>query len=171
MASIDYPLAFDDMNIKGISYIKNYLERLDIETEFCALFLIEDVDKILNDYGRLCRFNNQIELINIFEVLINNSIFSVLCGNNAREFKIKKDQFNIINQSLSESNLAEINLLIDKSVSTVISDLKIENMQLIEYINKYKVIFKQIILNALKNNCLNNIIVVEEEKGEKLKIA
>lgn len=36
--SIDYPLALDDMDVKGIYYVKNYIESIDIENRFCNLF-------------------------------------------------------------------------------------------------------------------------------------
>jgi len=34
MASIDYPLAVDDMSLQGVFYIRQYLERLHIESQF-----------------------------------------------------------------------------------------------------------------------------------------
>ncbi|WP_169834292.1 DUF6179 domain-containing protein [Paenibacillus donghaensis] len=43
MASIDYPLAIDDMRLQGIFYIKQYLERLQMETKFCHFFSHEDL--------------------------------------------------------------------------------------------------------------------------------
>ncbi|WP_055666173.1 DUF6179 domain-containing protein [Desnuesiella massiliensis] len=167
MASIDYPLVFDDMSVRGISYIKNYLEHLDIETEFCNFFSGEDIDKILNGFGKMCRLNHTIELINIFELLINNSIFSVLCGNKAGQLTITKSQYDMINENLKGMNLTRINALINKAVETIITDLQISNSLLIEYINNYKELFIKRVLNALENNCLNSLIVVEYEDSKK----
>ena len=43
MASIDYPLAIDDMTIQGVYYLKQYLTYLKIETEFCQMFNQDDL--------------------------------------------------------------------------------------------------------------------------------
>lgn len=167
MASIDYPLVFDDMRVRGISYIRNYLEHLDIETEFCRFFLEEHIEKILVGFGRMCRLNHSIELINIFEILINNSIFSVLCGNNASQPNITKEQYNMISEKLKLTDLNMVNALINKAVKTVITDLQISNPLLIDYINNYKELFIKRIKNALENDCLSSLIVVEGEESEK----
>ncbi len=81
MGSIDYPLTFDDMSIRGINYIKNYLNTLEVETFFCKFFSNNDIVKTLKQYGYIYNTDYRLELINVFEVLINNSIFSVLSGN------------------------------------------------------------------------------------------
>lgn len=168
MASIDYPLVFDDMRARGISYIKNYLENLNIETEFCRFFFEEDINKVIIGFGRMCRLNHNIELINVFELLINNSIFSVLCGSNAGQLNITKDQYNVLREKFQLTALSTINTLIDKAVETVIIDLQISNLLLIDYINNYKELFRKRILNALENDCLNSLIVVEEEDNEEI---
>lgn len=171
MASIDYPLVFDDMSVRGISYIKNYLEHLDIETEFCSFFSVENIDKILNGFGKMCRLNHTIELINIFELLINNSIFSVLCRNKAGQLNITKGQYDIVNENLKGMDLTRINALINKAVETIITDFQISNPLLIEYINNYKELFIKRVLNAIKNHCLNGLIVIEHEDSKKYTFA
>lgn len=162
MGSIDYPLIFDDMSVRGVTYIKNYLEHLEIETELCKLFSEEDINKMLFGYEKMCRLSHNIELINIFEILINNSIFSVLCGNEASQLNITKYQFNKVNQKVKE--LTQTDKLINEAVRKVICDLKINNELLIEYINNYKELFKGRIRNVLKNNRLDTFIVVENKE-------
>lgn len=171
MASIDYPLVFDDMRVRGISYIKNYLEHLDVETEFCRYFLEEDIKKILIGFEKMCRLSHNIELINIFEVLINNSIFSVLCGNKAGELNITKSQYYMLSEEFKRRDLTTISVIINKAVEIVISDLQIINHVLIDYINNYKELFRQRILYALENDCLKSMIVVEEEEKQKYTFA
>lgn len=171
MASIDYPLVFDDMSVRGISYIKNYLEHLDIETEFCRYFLREDIKKTLIGFEKMCRLNHNIELINIFEILINNSVFSILCGNKASELSIIKEQYNRVSQKFKQGDITTIYALINKAVETVIADLQISNPLLIDYINNYKKLFVERILNALQNDCLSSLIVIEEEEKERYSFA
>jgi len=74
MASIDYPLAIDDMKLQGVFYIKQYLERIKLETGFCATYERQELLNLLASFGRECRFNYRIELFNIFELVLNNAI-------------------------------------------------------------------------------------------------
>ncbi|GKX67138.1 DUF6179 domain-containing protein [Inconstantimicrobium mannanitabidum] len=167
LASIDYPLVFDDMKVRGVSYIKNYLEHLDIETEFCRFFLIENIKKLLIGYEKMCRLNHNIELINIFEIVINNSIFSVLSGNKAAELFINKNQFKFLEEKLGVNNKKAIYSFINIAVQTVIDELKIINPFLLDYIDKYKEQLKKRVINVVDNNCLRSIMVVEEEEVQK----
>lgn len=171
MASIDYPLVFDDMKVRGISYIKNYLEHLDIETEFCKYFLEEDINRILSGFGKMCRLDHSIELINIFELVINNSIFSGLCNNKAAQLRITEHQYATISRKLKLMDLATINILINKAVETVIMDLKIKNPLLIDYITNYKELFVKRISNALENDSLSSMVVVEKEYDKRYTFA
>lgn len=165
MGSIDYPLVFDDMTVRGVTYIKNYLEYLEIETEFCKLFSEEEINKILAQYEKMCRLSHNIELINIFEILINNSIFSVLCGNEAKQLNITKYQFNKINEKLKR--LTNIDELINEAICRVVDDLKIKNKFLIGYINNYKKLFEKRIISVLENDHLDTFIVVENKEEVK----
>ncbi|MDT8716824.1 hypothetical protein IAI10_09150 [Clostridium sp. 19966] len=167
MASIDYPLVFDDMRVRGISYMGNYLENLNIETKFCKLFSEETINKLLEGFGRLCRLNHRIELINIFEVLLNNSIFSGMCGKNADELFISYEEFYQLNKRIINIDVFSVNLLVDKAVEKIIIDMKIEDKKLIDYITSYKELFKKRISNALKNNCLNSLVVIEQAEAKK----
>ncbi|MCY8281490.1 DUF6179 domain-containing protein, partial [Bacillus inaquosorum] len=93
MASIDYPLATDNMQLQGVFYIKQYLERLLIETRFCHFFNHQDLMYVLTNFGRICRFNYRIELFNIFELMINNAVFSLISGSGANQVRISEVQY------------------------------------------------------------------------------
>lgn len=169
MGSIDYPLIFDDMSVRGVTYIKNYLEHLEIETEFCRLFSEEEISKTLVGYEKMCRLSHNIELINIFEILINNSIFSVLCGNDASQLNITKYQFNKINEKLKK--LTHIDELINEAICRIVDELKINNESLMVYINNYKKLFKKRLISVLENNRLDTFIVVENKEEVKYSFA
>ncbi|MCM1991822.1 DUF6179 domain-containing protein [Oceanirhabdus seepicola] len=164
MGSIDYPLTFDDMSIRGINYIKNYLNTLEIETFFCKFFNTEDIIKILNHYGDIYNIDYRVALINVFEVLINNSIFSVLSGNDGWNLNISKLNYKILNKKLRSLNANEINILVGKAVEKVIKDLGITRGDLIDYMNNYKSIFIPRLLSSLENGNLQNMVVIEREE-------
>jgi len=164
MASIDYPLVFDDMNIRGIFYIKHYLENLETETEFCRLYTKEDITKVLANYGRIYSIDYRTSLINLFEILINNLIFSVLSGNNGDILTISKPQYDFLNSKLSSSSPNEINSLVDEATEKIIKGCSIKQLKLIDYIRKYKTILEVRVLSAVKNGSLHNIILTDDEE-------
>lgn len=94
MASIDYPLAIDDMRLQGVFYIKQYLERLQMETRFCHFFSHQDIMYILINFGKINRFNYQIELFNIFELMINNAVFPSCLAGKRRMSEFRKYSLN-----------------------------------------------------------------------------
>nr|WP_067932872.1 DUF6179 domain-containing protein [Alicyclobacillus kakegawensis] len=93
MASIDYPLGMDNMRLQGIVYIQHYLERLQLENEFCLRFNPDALIHMMESFGRLHRFDYRIELFNIFELSLHNSLFSILSGGDADQVQISTHQF------------------------------------------------------------------------------
>jgi len=161
MGSIDYPLVFDDMNISGIFYIKQYLEKLEIETKFCSIFDREDTIKVLENYGKAYNIVYTEALINIFEILINNSICSVILGNNANGLIISEFQSKLLKEKLSSLSFFQLSYLVNEAVEKIIETLYIDKSELIDYIHRYKTIFMHRMVNALENSNLNYIIIAD----------
>ncbi|MEN6328176.1 MAG: DUF6179 domain-containing protein, partial [Syntrophomonas sp.] len=162
MASIDYPLLFDDMRIKGIFYIKQYLEKLEIETEFCSLFAIEDIDNLLLNYGRVYDLDYREALINIFEVLLTNSIFSALY-NNANKLCITKHQYEILLEKIKALDHTLYSSLINEAIEALLNELRIAHPELKNYIRKFKSVLMPRFLNALDHDSLSNVIILDIE--------
>lgn len=162
-SSLDYPLIFDDMNVRGVFYMRNYLENLNIETQFCRLFSKEDIDKTLAAYGRTCRIDYKEAPVNLFEILVNNSIFSSLSGNDAGKLTITPPQYEIIQRQLAGLNYIQMDDVFNKAVEKLIMDLCIGWRKLAEYIYRYKKDFVFRVLQAVENNNLNNIVLTSKE--------
>ncbi len=161
--SLDYPLIFDDMNVRGVFYIKNYLKNLDIETRFCRLFSKADIAKTLVAYGRTCRIDYKESPVNLFEILVNNSIFSALSGNTADKLLITVSQYEILLRRLTGLDYRQMEGVIGAGVEKLCLDLRIEQKALIEYIRRYMKDFVFRVHNAVKNNNLKNIVMVSGE--------
>jgi len=168
MASIDYPLAIniDDRSIRGVLFIKKYLEYINIENQFCNYFSKEDIEKILRIFGRNIKMEYRIELINIFELVFNNSAFSTLAGKSSRNLAINKYDYQLISEQLTRLNSSMINLLINDTVKKMIAALNISNPDMLDYIDKYKDIFIKRVINAVNNDSLSSIIVTEKEEEQ-----
>lgn len=166
VADIDYLLVFEDWDARGVFFIKQYLETLDIENDFCKFFDIEEVIQTLINYGRVCRIDYKTSLTNIFEVVINNSIFSVMAGNRADKLTISNYQFEFLNSKLSSLTGEEIDFIVKVAIERVIEELDINQEELIDYINRYKTILVPRIINAVENESLHNIVIAGEETIE-----
>ncbi|RXZ78595.1 hypothetical protein EBB07_26150 [Paenibacillaceae bacterium] len=166
MASIDYPLAIDDMRLQGVFYMKQYLERLQLETAFCVLFDQQELLNLLTNYGREWRFNYQIELFNIYELILNNAIFSTLSGGNANEIRISKSQYLRLQQQFTNLTESQIRSVISNAMGRLQQQLPIST-QLKAYMDGCTADLATRVVNAAKHNSLRAIIIAEKEAGGK----
>ena len=144
-ADIDYPLIFDDWDMVGLYYMKNYLWNLYVENEICNKFDNKDIHKILKTYGDIYKIDYRDLLINIFEMTINNAVFSILCNSNSLE--IEKEEFEKLNNNLKKITTEEFRELIEEIIS---SDNIYEKITLInKKINSIKDY-----VDMLKSDCL-----------------
>lgn len=163
MASIDYPLTIDDIRIQGVFYIKQYLTRLKVETEFCRLFNQEELQIILINYGKICRFDYRIELFNIFRLIFNNAVFSVLSGGNANQLRISEDQYKQLYNLFTQSNDSQINSIIYRAIDQLGKGLNISETYLRDYMEHCGVDLIQMIINAVNHNNLQTLIIMDRE--------
>lgn len=164
MASIDYPLAIDDMSIQGVYYLKQYLTHLKMETKFCLLFNQDDLNQILVNYGRICGFDYRIELFNIFELVLNNAIFSVLSGGgHANQIKISINQYKQLEDLFNKLDDRQMQSIILKAVDRLRHHFNINDPQMTDYLNQCGTNLVQRIKNVVKHNRLETVVIVEKE--------
>ncbi|BFH15143.1 DUF6179 domain-containing protein [Paenibacillus melissococcoides] len=166
MASIDYPLAIDDMRLQGVFYIKQYLERLKLETEFCAMFDRQHLLDLLVHYGRECRLNYRIELFNIYELMLNNAIFSILSGGDAYSIRISGNQFARLEQQFMSLEEGRIRSVISDAMERLQQEMALHS-QLMEYMDGCKEDLVQRVANAAKHGSLRTVIITEREAEAK----
>lgn len=159
-ADIDYPLAFDDWNVTGVYYIKNYLWNLYVENEICSKFNNNNIEKILKSYGDIYKIDYRDLLINVFEMTINNAVFSILCNNSSLE--ISKKDFEKLNNNLKKINKEEVNTLISLTINKIIKDYDLEEYE-INYLKRYEDNLINLIFDALKRDNLMNLLVITDK--------
>jgi hypothetical protein len=166
MASIDYPSAIDDLRLQGVFYIRQYLERLKMETRFCHLFSQQDMLELLTNYGKVCRFDYRIELFNIFELVLNNAVFSILSGGDANQVRISAYQYNQLNRMFTRLNASQIASAIHKAMDRLQHDLKTDP-PLTDYMNQCRNNLIQRVINAANHSSLETVIIMEKEEKPK----
>lgn len=160
---IDYPAALSGelLNYKGIFYIREYLIYIRLENEFCSLFDMKDVRKLIRTFA----LNNKIEetdlMENIFEIVFCNAFFSTFICSGKIDLFIKRNQYKIIAGNFSGADDKTVTFLIRKHILKLIVSLGIENPLLRDYIFRYNRQFAKNILSAVKNNYLKNYITFE----------
>lgn len=164
---IDYPLLFDDMKARGIFYIKEYLEKLKMENEFCNYFNKIDIQTLFIDYASVYKIDPIKFPINIFEIVLINNIFSVLSGNEPSIIILSKLQGTMIINNLKSMDSIEINMSISEAIKKIIKYFHEENTTLAEYIKNYINILVPRILTAAKNNNLSNIVITSTKDEPK----
>lgn len=137
-ASIDYPLLYDDQKAKGVFYIRQYLERLALETEFCRFFRREEIIKTLENYGRAYNIVYEETLINVCEIVITNAVFSFLAGNTVPGLAISCLQYEILSEKLQRINPAELPALITAALQEIINIYPVRQAKLREYLLNYQ---------------------------------
>jgi hypothetical protein len=169
-ASMDYPLAFDDMTIRGIFYIRQYLEKLQLETRFCSAFSLKSILELLQDYGRKFSIDITYTPFNLFETLFDQSVFSVLSGSGIGEITVYRQKFEHLNQVLYGKSHKNIQSLIDDAVNRVADKFDITDTKMIDYMNRYKTQFAKRFIIAFKNGNLSNMVIIDGENSDDGKI-
>ena len=158
-ANIDYPLAFDDWNVKGLYYMKNYLWNLYLENNICNKFENEDINLILKSYGENNDINYRDLLINIFEMSITNLVFAKLINKNS--LQIKNEEFEILNEKLKNLKEGQIEITIKEIIEKIISDYNFNEFEQL-YIKNYQKILIENTIRELKRNNLKNLLVITD---------
>ncbi|WP_446897131.1 DUF6179 domain-containing protein [Clostridium sp. LBM24168] len=165
VSSMDYPLTFDDMSIKGIFYIKQYLEKLKLETDFCRLFGDALVKKILLNYGIKYRADVFELPVNVFQVVFDQCFFLVLCGSSEKRTAVSIVEFNMVEKILSSKNQDELLNAADNVLKKIIDKYHIKDSLLVDYLNKYGNSFRIRFSKACSSGNLSSMVIVEEQES------
>ncbi len=137
-----------------------------METDFCFLFSPADINQLLRDYGRVYRIDIAESLINVFEILFINSVFSFLAGNRPGDLSISKPQLNMLQHHFDALDSAQYPLVISHTIDKLLDLLGLANPAFLNYIEGFVPLFMPRFVNALENNCLANVIIATQPRQE-----
>jgi len=156
---IDYPLVFDDMSRSGIIYIKNYLELLRIETQFCRCFDEREVNMVLEEFARRHDLDLNDAPLNLFELLFQQSVAATLCGTETM-LRIESKHIEQLQNKLRNANSQQVRAIVQEALNRVISKLNINSPELWDYLKRYEKMFTARFLEAFKHDNLEEMFVV-----------
>ncbi|APH23658.1 TPA: DUF6179 domain-containing protein [Clostridium botulinum] len=162
--SIDYQLYIDTMNFIGIEYVYNYLYDLSLENEFCNKFDIGEINKLLKGYDKNC----QLLLINIFELVLINSLGLIICNKDLSSLNINNLDREIIKNKLEKLSIGKLKAELIKDSEICLEVLEIKNAKLMTYIKKGILNIALLINERIKLNKLETVFISfnEEEPNE-----
>ena len=151
----DYQLYMDNVNYKGIEYINYYLETLNLENEFCYNFDICEINELLKGYDKNC----ELLLINIFELVLINSLGLVICGKSLKNLNINNIDREQIKNKLDKLSLEELQGALLKYAKTCCEILDIRNKALVNYITKSTLKITSLVYESIKLNKLETVFL------------
>ena len=164
--SIDYPLAIDDWDVRGVKYMYIYMKHLIIENKFCKIFGDEKIEKLLYNFGKKIRMDYKVELINIFELTYHNAIFMLLAGEKVLDLVLTSRNYKVLIKKLEKLNDKQMEVLIRKCAYQLLIELDIQDEEIKNYIFEClpDLIYR---LNTNRDNkSLQSMIIEEAEEKE-----
>lgn len=155
----DYPL-YNNLigKLDGIEFIKEYLNSIYLENTFCKKFSKEKIEYLLygysHDYPKL--------IINIFEIVLLETIACKLAKRNIRDLAVSIAELNKIYELLENKEKTEVKDIITKAYQDVLFELKLDNEEYKEYIERNIDSIIGIIINSIKQKTLNKVFITQK---------
>ena len=155
----DYPL-YNNLigKLEGIEFIKEYINSIYLENEFCNKFSEEKIEDLLYSYS-----NEYEELIaNIFEIIFLEVIACKLVKRNIYDLKITEIELDKIYKLFKDKDNIEIDKIIRDTWKEISNELIAENQDLQKYIEKNINYIIDIIINGVRQNTLDKVFIIQK---------
>lgn len=154
--SIDYwPLYPISEKLKGISYIEEYIHRLQIENDFLNCFDCDSVSSLyqiyIPDYAE--------SLFNLCEPVLNNAIGLGMIRQDIRKLNVSASERNAILHMLENQTPEYIQKLIGESVKYVSSKTGMTDKNEVDYLIKAASGLQARVYEALRHQDLSHIFI------------
>lgn len=155
----DYPLYNSVIGkLEGIEFIKEYVNSLYLENQFCKKFSEEKIKYLLygysHDYKEL--------IINIFEIVLLEVIACKLVQRDIQDLSISTSELNEIYLMLKNKDKSEVENIINQVYKEICNELILDNEELQKYIKKNLSSVVEIITNAAKQDTLDKIFITQK---------
>ncbi|MEW9094601.1 MAG: DUF6179 domain-containing protein [Clostridiaceae bacterium] len=153
--SIDYPLAIDEMDLVGIEYIEDYLNKIILENKFCSYFDGSEIKALLKGFNK----DSNHMLINIFQLVVTNYLGCTLIGKESRSLEITKGDRTYLKSIMKDLSQVEFRRLIFGASEKLCQKLFIKDKKFTKYINNTVLKIESEIKRCIETNTLENIFI------------
>ncbi|MBU5484388.1 hypothetical protein KQI86_08615 [Clostridium sp. MSJ-11] len=162
--SIDYPLAIDEMNLVGIEYIEDYLNKIILENKFCSHFDGSEIKVLLKEFNK----DSNHMLINIFQLAVTNYLGCTLIGKDSRSLEIIKGDRTYLKSIMKDLSQVEFRRLILGATEKICKELFIKDKNFTEYINNTVLKITPEIKRCIETNTLEKIFITLGKSEENI---
>lgn len=113
--SIDYPLCNEITSLLGIEYIKEYLNHISLEQEFCNNFTEGTINLLLQSYHE----DSEELLINIYELVLTNALGCKLADQEVNNLLLQKENIIWLQKKLEQYDLNQLGKLLMKTIEQI----------------------------------------------------
>ena len=156
--SIDYPLSNDNMQLTGIEYIQQYIQKLQLENEFCGHFPLDEIECLMSGYSR----GYKELLFNIYDLVFVNAIGGILLGRDDFNLNITEYDRQYLQKQFSALSKEKIRILIDRSLIRLCERFSISDQKLMTYMKASSENLKSRLDHALEINDLQHLFLSSE---------
>lgn len=153
----DYPL-YNNLigKLEGVEFIKEYVNSIYLENEFCNMFENEKIERLLYSYSN----KYKCLIINIFEIVFLKVIACKIVKRNVFDLEIDKSELDKIYQLLKDKE--EIKNIIMNIYDELCIELISGKDELKKYIGNNMNSIINIIINAVEQNTLDKVFITQK---------
>lgn len=100
LITADYPVCIYPQEYKGIEFIREYLKNIECENRFCNAFPKQEVQRVLSFYAIDYNDNIRDMMLNIYEVVLANSIACVIAGEEVLSLRLSDEAKKAVRRAL-----------------------------------------------------------------------
>ena len=162
----DYPL-YNNLigKLEGVEFIREYLNSIYLENTFCQKFSEEKIKHLLYGYSH----DYQELIINIFEIVLLETIACKLVKRNIQDLTISTSELNEIYELFKDKEEFDIKNTIIKAYQDIIYEIQLDNQEYKKYIEKNLDNIIKMIINAIKQKTLDKLFI--HNQGQVFKIS
>jgi hypothetical protein len=165
-ADIDYPITCFDHEKQGIAYILEYTRKLELETIFINALDIGEVKRLLKAYGLMYRLNYRLTVMNLFEPLFFQCIFSVLASGKVESLILTASQYAYLKSEMEAWGEEKLHQRLMDGVERLYTELKLQNEDIKQYMASHLPSLESAIRNAMETASWHHLIVSDKEPNE-----
>lgn len=163
--SIDYPLGNDKMNLTGVEYIYDYLQKLRLENEFCNFFDREEIHSLLRGYDR----GYKELLFNIYDLVLTNAVGCMLIGRcdhgvYDRGLHLSEYDRRYLQKELAHLSAEKLNELTDDAITLLCDQLSVSDPEMISYMKLSSVNLQARLKHALEVSGLQRLFLSTKDE-------
>lgn len=157
----DYPL-YNNLigKLDGVEFIKEYLNSIYLENTFCKKFSEKKIKYLLYGYSH----DYQKLIINIFEIVLLETIACKLANRNIQDLTISTSELNEIYELFKDKEKTDIKNIIIKAYQDILHEIQLDNQEYKKYIERNLDGIIEMIINAIKQNTLDKLFLLLKMK-------